>query len=424
MMSAPDPAAIVASWGAPPPPAALKQPARPAPVSAIPKHQPVAKIAPVPVKPALNDVDASILISMSKPRPPAKANIRQPFGLIRVSDLLRQPRPHDWIVKGYFEGDSLGLIFGDPAAGKSLLAMDWAARIATGTDWDGCRVKQGAVIYLAGEGHNGLSRRMKAWETETGISLEGAPFFVSTRRAGMPSEIDAVIAAADAAVVEHGVPALLVVDTLARHIDGDENAPVDMGLFIAACDGLRERYRCAVLIVHHSGHADKSRARAHSSLPGALDASYLLSNDAGGIRELSCKKAKDFEPPMVRHFAIKSVELLPPWVDEDGEPLNAPFLEAAAPVAKRQGKTPSGINQKLIWNALGEAFRKATSCPANAPDDLPAGRPCLELETAILAVKDTLTCEPARKAQRARQAIAGLISGGLLVTKNGFIWCA
>lgn len=68
----------------------------------------------------------------------------------------------------------------------------------------------------------------------------------------LPSEIDAVIAAADAAVAEHGVPVLLVVDTLARHIDGDENAPVDMGLFIAACDGLRERYRCAVLIVHHS----------------------------------------------------------------------------------------------------------------------------------------------------------------------------
>lgn len=124
-------------------------------------------------------------------------------------------------------------------------------------------------------------------------------------------------------------------------------------------------------------------------------------------------------------FQIKAIELPPPWIDDDGEPLDAPLLKAAAPAVGKRHKSPSGTNQRLIWVALADAFRKSGDLrPDGAPADLPMGRPCLEIEAAVFAVKDALTCEPARKAQRAREAVAGLIAGGLLASKAGFIWCA
>lgn len=289
------------------------------------------------------------------------------FRLVPVSDLLREPRPHDWLIRGYLEGDSLALLFGDPAAGKSLLAMDWAASIATGREWGGCRVKAGPVIYLAGEGHHGLSRRMKAWETITGQSLGDAPLFVSTGRAGMPSEVDAIMSAADAAVAKHGKPLLLVVDTLARHIEGDENAAPDMSRFIAACDDLRLRYGCAVLVVHHSGHGDKARARAHSALPGAVDCNYSLLKDAAGVRELACTKAKDFEPPAPRHFTVKAARLPPPWFDEDGELLEAPILETSEAPAGSAKREPMGrqmpASARIAADALEWALKEKGSTP-------------------------------------------------------------
>ncbi|TXI80661.1 MAG: hypothetical protein E6Q39_02265, partial [Crocinitomicaceae bacterium] len=78
------------------------------------------------------------------------------FGLVHISDLLSDIRPTDWLIHGFFESDSMSLLFGDPAAGKSFVAIDLAACIATGKDWHGHKTKQGAVIYIAGEGMNGI----------------------------------------------------------------------------------------------------------------------------------------------------------------------------------------------------------------------------------------------------------------------------
>jgi hypothetical protein len=94
------------------------------------------------------------------------------FGLVHISDLLSDIRPTDWLIHGFFESDSMSLLFGDPAAGKSFVAIDLAACIATGKDWHGHKTKQGAVIYIAGEGMNGISKRFKAWsKLRCGIQL-------------------------------------------------------------------------------------------------------------------------------------------------------------------------------------------------------------------------------------------------------------
>jgi hypothetical protein len=111
-----------------------------------------------------------------------------------------------------------------------------------------------------------------------------------------------------ALAVQHGIPRLIVVDTLARNFGaGDENSQKDMTTFIVAMDGLRHRFpACTIIIVHHSGHGDKDRARGSSVLKGAVDAEYKTTKTDDRIK-LENHKMKDGPPPQPMEFRLESV---------------------------------------------------------------------------------------------------------------------
>ena len=62
-----------------------------------------------------------------------------------------------FVIKGLIPECSFASIYGPSGSFKSFLALDWACHIATGKDWDGHKVKQGAVLYVAGEGGFGVT---------------------------------------------------------------------------------------------------------------------------------------------------------------------------------------------------------------------------------------------------------------------------
>ena len=94
---------------------------------------------------------------------------KQAFELVRASDMtFADP---EYAVDGLLEVDCVGTIFGKPGSGKSFIAIDMACCIATGTPYHGRDVLQGAVVYIAGEGHNGLKRRQMAWEKHNEVRL-------------------------------------------------------------------------------------------------------------------------------------------------------------------------------------------------------------------------------------------------------------
>lgn len=264
----------------------------------------------------------------------------------------------EWLIDGMLEANTFSVCFGSPAAGKTFLTLDMALCIATGKDFHTHAVKQGPVFYIAGEGHNGFARRAAAWSKDNNISLQGVPFFKSSR-AIIITEDDSVaelVDTIDEMVQQYGEPQLIVIDTLARSMGAaDENSTQMMGAAIRAIDECRDAYDCTVLAVHHTGHANKDRARGSSALLGAVDAEFLVDkwsqDDQLAKVEVKFTKMKDAKIPEPLNFVHREVEL----VGADLEPTVSVVLDRildSRPKSKRQNaSTP---NQKYFMKILAE----------------------------------------------------------------------
>ena len=225
-----------------------------------------------------------------------------------------------FIIKGLVPAESLMSIYGPSGSYKSFQALSWGCHIAAGIDWDGRKVEQGSVLYVAGEGGPQVAKRIKAWEKESGIEVSG---LVRVDRPVLPSEREEqqfIIDCCRAIEEESGMPVKMIVfDTLARCFGGnDENSARDMGAFIHGCDVIKQTVGASVLIIHHTGKAEGKGARGSSALRAALDCEYYVTKEDPHQMgfSLTCMKMKDSEPPRNAGYKLKVIDLR---LDEDGD---------------------------------------------------------------------------------------------------------
>lgn len=209
------------------------------------------------------------------------------FKILHATDVLAKLGPIDWQIEDFLEKDSTGLIFGEPGSFKSFIALDMGFHVAAGKDWHGRKVQQGPAIYLAGEGHNGLARRLAAWSTHHGVQFDDLPFYISETAASLCDKLSVIdVAAAVKSIADQkGDPSMIIIDTLARNFGpGDENSTTDMSTFIDHVDSvLRHEFGATVCLVHHSGHSNKERARGSAALKAGLDFEYRVEKIKGSL---------------------------------------------------------------------------------------------------------------------------------------------
>lgn len=250
-------------------------------------------------------------------------------------------KPVDWLIKGWLVRDTLAALVAPSGAGKSFLAVDWACRIASGCPWYNRDVAQGAVFYLAGEGRQGLRKRIAAWEAHHKQNIARAPLMIAdglpvlANDANAASVIEAMQDTAEALFYQSGSePQLVVIDTLARAMAGaDENSAQDMGALIGALDWMRREWGCTVLVLHHTGHATADRARGSSALYAALDSEFLIKPGETSF-QLKASKCKDWRPPEPLALRWADVEIAVPNEDPDGP---EEILENSRAIADDQG---------------------------------------------------------------------------------------
>lgn len=254
----------------------------------------------------------------------------RPFEFIAASDM--PVNPIAWLVRDYLEQGAFAVLYGPPGMGKSFFALDLSCCVASGKAFHGFEVQQGAVFYIAGEGHSGLSRRLRAWAVHNGKPLTGKPIFISKGAADLGQSCEAVrvsMAVQRLSEVSGKRPTLIVIDTLARNFGGDENSATDIGHFVRQVDlHLRHTWEATVLIVHHCGKDCERGARGSSALKGAADAEYEMSRPAEeACIRLKPRKMKDAGEPPPLAFRLHSVDIL----DDAGGALTCAVLQRAEP---------------------------------------------------------------------------------------------
>lgn len=250
-----------------------------------------------------------------------------------------------WLVSGLIGAGELGVMFGAPGSGKSVLAGDMAAHIAAGRSWLGRTVASGAVLYLAAERAALTKRRFAAWRIHH--QIDDLPLGVADGSADLCSGeavADILAKAREVRDTFRQELRLIVVDTVSRTLaGGDENSPKDMGRYVTHVGELHNETGAAILLVHHIPADGTQRLRGHGALLGAADVTLGVEKHATG-RTATLDKANDGEEGERVTFDLQSVQIA-----DDGT--TAPVVVATdMPVqtsSKRPRKLPDRVKNSL-----------------------------------------------------------------------------
>jgi hypothetical protein len=266
------------------------------------------------------------------------------------------------LVKGIIPKAGLVVIWGPPKCGKSYLIFTIALHVALGWEYRSRRVQQGMVVYLALEGQDGFGARAAAFRSRF---LDGAgdvpDFFLIRERTDLIRDHGELIKCI--ATQCEGAPAAVVIDTLNRSIVGSESDDKDMSAYVRAADAIRERFNCAVIIVHHCG-VDGSRPRGHTSLTGAADIQISVKRDAARNIIATVEYAKDGPEGAVIASKLEQVTV---GTDEDGDAVTAcVVMPVEAGAATAAVKTPSVRKETKVVRTFRDAFTEALDSSGEA----------------------------------------------------------
>ena len=148
-----------------------------------------------------------------------------------------------------------------------------------------------------------------------------------------------------------------------------------------------------------------------------MDAAIEVFRD-GDRREWKVAKSKDGADGDAHPFRLE-IETL--GTDAYGDPITSCTVrvDGSADYVKRV-RLPQGGNQRLVYEGIRGMFKDGITGKTGAPPL----RPSIELEAAVTAGALRLTCETHRRATRAREAITGLVTRGLLGLNEGWLWTA
>ena len=228
--------------------------------------------------------------------------------IVDAESLCMDLSPPDYIIDDIIPANSLGMMHGPSGHGKTFVSLDMAYHISNRSEWHLDKVIEGGqVLYLAGEGHNGLKYRLLALKRKYGKDLSN--IFLSKSGTDL-NTVDGLNLALQTIRKVDINPRIIFVDTLHRFLDGDENSAKDAKGMIEACDILKNEFNCTVILVHHTGLSEgtQERARGSSAWRGAMDFEYNVRKN-GEKLVMSCKKMKEGEEFKPIIFDFPTVEL-------------------------------------------------------------------------------------------------------------------
>jgi hypothetical protein len=354
------------------------------------------------------------------------------FNAVTWARLDAPAKELEWLIKSVLTRGEVSVWYGQPGSGKSFIVSDACMAIARGLPWFGRRVRQGLVIYQAGEGGLGLKKRLRAYRQHHGMAKnEDLPFVMLPSPINLflsDADVDRLIAEIKQWAAYYDAPLeLVVIDTMSSAIAGaDENASGDMTKVLSRCRKISQETGAHVALVHHTPKGGGS-PRGWSGLSGNVEnmievvrSEQVVSHTyADGrrtqldLREFVTVKQKDDVDKFVRAFTLPQIKL---GVDVDGDPITSCVVEQhKASTEMNAGPiVPPGYvilqpNQLTIFKALQRAFDQYKTATANRDHGVkcPEATYCVRISEwrAKLEEMTAGTDEPKRIKSRVQKAV-------------------
>jgi hypothetical protein len=214
-----------------------------------------------------------------KPMPPREPEEdTPPFKILTRADLRAMPRV-SWLIGGLVQTSGIVVLAGDGGIGKSAIAIDWAASIASGRpSWHGKPVKRGRVLYVAGEGVEGFEDRLLAWELANNLAIpdENLEFVAE----GFTLSNEKAVEYMRGRVLDDDF-ALVILDTFSQlSAVENENDNSEVARVLSAARDIRQaRPGTTVLICHHL--SKNGAVRGASAIRNNADAVIVAKADSG-----------------------------------------------------------------------------------------------------------------------------------------------
>jgi hypothetical protein len=203
------------------------------------------------------------------------------------ADLWAEDNPDEWIVEPLLPARRLVALYSAPKVGKSLLMLEIAAAVASGKDLFGSKTKQARVLYVDFENDPRGDVRQRLQDMGyTPEQLSELYYLSFPTLSGLDSERGSQELMAAAEVYDCEV---IVIDTVSRSVDGDENEN-DTWLAFYRHTGLKmKQAKKSMIRLDHSGKDEKKGQRGGSAKSGDVDAVWRLSRVNDDMIELTCE---------------------------------------------------------------------------------------------------------------------------------------
>jgi len=309
--------------------------------------------------------------------PPCGGNADEPV-LIRMASV--EPQPLDWLWPGRIPAGRVSLLVGDPGQGKSLVAIDMAARVSRGLPWpdapEGPPAPVGAVLLLSADDDLGgtVRPRLDAAGADAEAVVELCAVREGNGRGARRFCLARHLAALERALSLAGCVRLVVIDPVTAYLGRGE---------VASDAEVHDVLAPLAVVAGQSGAA--ILAVSHLSKRGAAS---VLHRATGSMAFVAAARtvwavASDLDDPE-RHLFL---------------PVKSNLSARGRGLAYRIVTSPEHADApRLAWESAPVALTAAEALATVA------GRPPSERQAAAAWLRDTLAAGPLAAQEVARRA--------------------
>ena len=195
-----------------------------------------------------------------------------PLPVVQAAALAASTNRHRWLIEGLWMDQAVGILGGQPKAGKTWLALEMAVSVASGAPCLAafpvhCR---GTVLFYAAEDNStALRARIETIAHNRGVDFQSLDLRIitaSSLRLDLPHDQNRL----EATVALHR-PVLLVLDPLVRIHMADENVSSQMAALLGYFRNIQRKTATAIAITHHSRKNFSPGVGAGYNLRGSSD---------------------------------------------------------------------------------------------------------------------------------------------------------